>query len=890
MILGLKKSSEYLILAIACLAPWAFGSVDAWAGLVLGAAIVVLAVASLIASWNSNRLRAILCVPSLALGGLVLLSVFQTVPLSSRWFQTLAPEEAAFRSTLAPPESERVIAAEFSPVDPPRSTLSQNPELTRSAACRLAGAWLLFQAVLCQQEPFALLRRFGIATAINACMLAFVSTVQWLSWNGKVLWIREAPRPETPWYSAGPFACHNQMAAYLNIGLGFALGWFFTANHGPRTYARRGAQLWPAYVTGVLIMGLLASHSRGAFVAGGTAFLLASFFSFRFARQDRLNHSSKYDYSHADWSGRWQVPAVLGGVMLAVICTLAITAGRSPFERLASLGDPGADMRWLVWKLSFLSWCDRPIWGAGLGCFAGAISPYEVRDYGVSYSRAENEYLDLLVEGGVIGLGLLLVGLGAGVWLVRRALIASRGQSEHRYLLLAAIYGAVSLLVHWFFDFSFHIPAVAISAIILGGLLCRVGLDSVGQTERAPTAPHPGLGMARLFAVASLGVGLICIVPTYGDARAELILYQAGLALPDASRANDRWQERSAVEVKAGLAALEQALAERPNWTEGHLRRGMALLRLYELGALDLLEEEVEDKKEAQLFSQPLWLREQVYQGSIERKIPVESLLEQEPIRSGLIPAARSFLEARRTSPVSANAQVQLASVDYLVEPSKLSESSASRAVRLAGANRYILELASVMATQNGDLKLASQCWKRLLQVEHLFWDRVAEAAGRVLSPGAILSDVIPADQGKVIVQFADLLYSKNHRKEAKQQFLREALARLPNEELEPAERLYFQASAHAGLEENTQAQRLLEQALVLDPRQTHWRMRLINLLIETKQWKPAKLQIAVGLEVEPGHPDLLNAQQRVLDAQSRGETSNPRPNGAQHKVAGARE
>src|SRR5947209_5966376 len=85
-----------------------------------------------------------------------------------------------------------------------------------------AWAWILFQAVLGLDRPLPAFRRFGVATAVNACLLAVFSVIQWLTWNGKVYWVRDAPRPDLSWYSGGPFACHNHLAAYLNVGLGFA--------------------------------------------------------------------------------------------------------------------------------------------------------------------------------------------------------------------------------------------------------------------------------------------------------------------------------------------------------------------------------------------------------------------------------------------------------------------------------------------------------------------------------------------------------------------------------------------------------------------------------------------------------------------------------------------
>src|SRR4051794_32096693 len=66
---------------------------------------------------------------------------------------------------------------------------------------------------------------------------------------------------ESGWDTGGPFIGHSPLAAYLNLGLGFALAGLLTP--GPRPTFRP----WAAYAASVIVVGVIASHSRTGFLA-----------------------------------------------------------------------------------------------------------------------------------------------------------------------------------------------------------------------------------------------------------------------------------------------------------------------------------------------------------------------------------------------------------------------------------------------------------------------------------------------------------------------------------------------------------------------------------------------------------------------------------------------
>src|SRR5262249_45044881 len=109
-------------------------------------------------------------------------------------------------------------------------------------------------------------RRFAIAIAANATLLALFSIVQQLTWNGKIFWTFPAPFKD-----AGPFVSHNHLSAYLNMGFGFALGFLMARGRSMEL----GKRLWAGYAASAMAVGIVASHSRTGFLAMMVALVVA---------------------------------------------------------------------------------------------------------------------------------------------------------------------------------------------------------------------------------------------------------------------------------------------------------------------------------------------------------------------------------------------------------------------------------------------------------------------------------------------------------------------------------------------------------------------------------------------------------------------------------------
>jgi len=278
----------------------------------------------------------------------------------------------------------------------------------------------------------------------------------------------------------GTFVNRNHFAQFLLMCSAAGLGLVVSRSAG-----RSGAQGWRqrlvAAMDGVLDTGLqrailivlmiaavLFSGSRGAALSFAAAFaavvVLAALLHGRRAPEVRF----------APWLG---VAALLAVVWLG--------AG-SLAERLLT-SDFGTDERLVQWEMSLPLIRDYPLTGVGAGNYVNAFPLY--RDgtlRPLTYDRAHSDYLELLIDQGIVGV--LLLG-GALLMAYRRIIAAYRRRHDPlaRGILFAALLGTLSPLLHASVEFVFHIPAISGYFFVLLGLglaAARIERDPSGKSSR----------------------------------------------------------------------------------------------------------------------------------------------------------------------------------------------------------------------------------------------------------------------------------------------------------------------------------------------------------------------------------------------------------------------
>ena len=214
------------------------------------------------------------------------------------------------------------------------------------------------------------------------------------------------------------------------------------------------------------------------------------------------------------------------GKIALVILIVSIVAGvviPNPLkQRMVDVAaqDPYAFSRVDIWKNSTERIVDRPL-GVGLGMYKYSSFQYRfpiesnIVRYGKRAESAHNEYLQMAVEMGVIGLAIFL--FGVGIW--GRGVIVALGtelEPWERGLVTGLTGAALGILVHGAVDSVFHEPALVILLIVCGGLALvfrSIKLPDLSRW-RVPFPYHP----VRLFLVVACGVALaiLTIQPAAG--------------------------------------------------------------------------------------------------------------------------------------------------------------------------------------------------------------------------------------------------------------------------------------------------------------------------------------------------------------------------------------
>lgn len=270
----------------------------------------------------------------------------------------------------------------------------------------------------------------------------------------------------------GQFINRNHFAYLMEIGLGLALGIAAARGERRNTLIYLGVAL-PIWVA------LIFSSSRGGILSMLCEVLFLGFIYGTYRRSHRLeesNHNSAgFTAQIRNLISRTPVRIVLILALLAAVVAGVIWIGGDPlsrrFETLqAEVKNEEADAgegakRLQIWNASWRMFKDHPVAGIGFGGYWVAITEYynvpgQKRPY-----EAHNDYLELLVSGGVIGVALFAWLLIAIVKQTRTTLQSK--DSLRRAAAIGALTGLCGIAIHSIVDFGLHITINAVACMAL---------------------------------------------------------------------------------------------------------------------------------------------------------------------------------------------------------------------------------------------------------------------------------------------------------------------------------------------------------------------------------------------------------------------------------------
>jgi O-antigen ligase len=845
---------EAVVLALAALAPWAFGSVDAVFELALmaGLAVLLLLWAALVVT--TGRLTVLRCPVTLALALLFLVGLLQLLPLPPSLLGWVSPGSARLRADLYPTHLEELIRNEYVTAAPTYSPITVYPHATRVELVRWLAVLVLFAAVRNQIASTASMRRLALVMLVNGCLLSLFGLAQMFSAGSmnRVYWSYT-----TAGSVFGPFIYRNHFAAYINLCIALGVGLLLTL--GPTEFDRKRrymqkpnaleeqeeevasvfaplsvlhspVQLWVCVALAVMLAGLVGSLSRG-----GVATLAISLVACVALR--------------GTWPPRVRRLELLALPAVLLVGLLAWTGIRPLETRLAGLwkGDPLAEGRWQLWA-NLISLVPRfPVLGSGYGTLP-YVEPLSRRQSDLLLlpdllvDHAHNDYLEALVEGGVVRFGLTLALVGLVFTLGVRALRRHTGRTPGAWA-FGGMLGFLALALHSTVDFGVTTPAVACLAAILTAQLVALSrsdptVPPSAAHRRVQWLPLGALGRTVVAAVAVLLGGVLVLNAWRADRvyRLRLGAFQAvkqtkpphlDLAIDYLEAAAHTDPTDAVLQVELGqtyLDARQSALQARQT-----LRRDQRLrVAAAAVAAVNA---------PAALADLLAW----------EQIAPPPSQAHK-LIEKYVVPGLQHMATARRLCPLLARPHMRFAA--HAAELVKADPPAAywARARMLAPFDPDLWYFSGLQQLRDNPPDKAPDeayaSWRRSLELSGRHLNEIVDAAAARLDPASMLDKILP-DNPELLLKAAQRLDNDITPDSPTKPLLARGRSLL-NDRPPPlsASEYYLQARFNDLLGDADPALRAYSLALDMAPNQAEWRRDYVRLLIDQEKWAEASRQL----------------------------------------------
>jgi O-antigen ligase len=354
-------------------------------------------------------------------------------------------------------------------------TISFDPYATQVSALHFLAFSMFFAAFLTYIDSIERFRKIVYVITIFGFIFAFFAILQAVLSPNKIYGIYET-RFAVPF---GSFVNRHNFAAYMEMTLALPLGLMFVGAVG------RDKRL--IYITAIGLMGvaLLLSGSRGGLVS-----LLAEIFFLVILTTKTKGFA------------RMAIKIGFAVLLMAVIVFGAILiGGESSLTRFAetAASKDFSTNRTHIWSVTLSIIKNNLPFGAGLGAFGVAYTPYDSLSGASRVEQAHNDYLQVLADAGIVG---LLLGTFFIYELFKTGVRNAKTSNKFRRgVAIGALAGCFAILVHSLFDFVLHITAVAMLFITLVSLVVVSGDEFADDNDESQQIRHKKRRAASVTAI-----------------------------------------------------------------------------------------------------------------------------------------------------------------------------------------------------------------------------------------------------------------------------------------------------------------------------------------------------------------------------------------------------
>jgi O-antigen ligase/tetratricopeptide (TPR) repeat protein len=467
--------ADLLIAALLLILPFVMGGREAW-----GHRLLITLSITLGFVWCFHKVFAggrllLLSLEPLMIAG-ILLVWFQTVPQPQVTLNQISPEYQRLLSDWGTSQIIRRTADHES--RPEWKTVSLTPAETRHGLMMMVSYVLVAVVVAQRLQSAADCHRILKVVGCSGILMAVFGVCQLALSNDRFFWFYRHPYTGTGEVLKGAFTNRNHFAQFLVLSIGPLIWWLIDEYRGHRAGAdnviRKG--LGPAQgnhsnfdrilnlklllllcgVVGVVLCVVL-TLSRGGMLAAGAACAVTLL-------------------------GLWKVSEIRSSLALLMVAGGvalvggAFLAGQDGVElRVNQLASGDADQidqtrgRRTIWKADADAVRAFPLLGTGVGSHREIYPIYmeELGDFATyEFSHAESSYLNLALETGLTGLGLLVLGLIFVCWRIGRGMLVA-DNAELSGCLTAIAASIAGGMLHAVADFIWYVPAIVVTTTVL---------------------------------------------------------------------------------------------------------------------------------------------------------------------------------------------------------------------------------------------------------------------------------------------------------------------------------------------------------------------------------------------------------------------------------------
>jgi len=461
-----------LLIFLILFTPIAFGAMELWAFSVMELGILLImilwAVQSIIGSRqlakgnrqslindpNDHNVHNVPNVVVVFLSLFLFLILFQLLPLPSGLVKILSPKTFTLRSALSLEPS----ALSF--------PLSFVPFLTQIEFFKwltLIGLFIFLLHWKPLEQGNRTMKRLMVVVMMAGVLESLYGIFEFFSGHRHILHLEAETLVSSV---TGTFINRNYLAGYLLMVIPVSIGFLFSrevvqenryGSWRERLSSLDGKTLLIGFSVIVMILGLIFTASRMGILSVLLSFTLISFL---FRNPEKGRRFSK-------------TTVLIFGLALLWAAWIGLDAVISRFFSVSE----GFEGRWMFWVNTFQIFKDFPIFGSGLGSFIQVFPMYRSFHILGLATHAENDFLQLLSEVGLIGIGLLLL---VFVFLFFRAFLAIRSfhsSNSEKYIAIGGLVGILALMFHSLVERNIQVPANAFLYTVLWAIVLKVSLN-----------------------------------------------------------------------------------------------------------------------------------------------------------------------------------------------------------------------------------------------------------------------------------------------------------------------------------------------------------------------------------------------------------------------------